>query len=81
MTRTVEDMAHEAGLTRDGDLWLSVARFAELVRADERERCARACIDVGAPDPSDPNSTLGEYYRSDVAEECAAAIRALKDAP
>ena len=41
-------------------------RFAALVRADEREACAKACEDLGM-------ATNGMYERN---HECAAAIRA-----
>jgi hypothetical protein len=46
-SKTLIEMAHEAGWQyADGDdgykpLW----RFAELVRADEREACAKVCED------------------------------------
>ena len=46
---------------------LDVAKFAELVRADEREACAKVCDEI-ATKPS--NVVLG------VAVDCAAAIRA-----
>ena len=61
-SKTLIEMAHEAGWQyADGDdgykpLW----RFAELVRADERESCAKVCEDKG-------------YYSAVV---CADAIRA-----
>ena len=41
-------------------------RFAALVRADEREECAKACEELGM-------ATNGIYERND---ECATAIRA-----
>jgi hypothetical protein len=51
--KTTIDMAREAGLpeawiSETGVLkWSDLARFAELVRADEREVCAKVCEEVG----------------------------------
>lgn len=83
MTATIESMAREAGLVDAGDsTWFStglpgddysvkhdhLARFAELVRADERERCAKAC----------EQRVTGDNNREDAeAKRCAAAIRAM----
>ena len=59
-------MAREAGFVgMDGDHG-ALRRFAALVAAAERERCAEICDSVGA------NAVLG------TANECAAAIRGLK---
>ena len=59
-------MAREAGFVgMDGDHG-ALRRFAALVAAAERERCAEICDSVGA------NAVLG------TAGECAAAIRKLK---
>ena len=66
-------LAKEAGFL-DGDLELfpeTIERFAELVRADEREDCAKLCESEG--------------HRIDASwESCATAIRAkgnYEDAP
>ena len=45
---------------------LDVAKFAELVRADEREECAKVCEQLGM-------ATNGMNERN---HECATAIRA-----
>ena len=66
--KTVIEMAHEAGF----DKWEStilfgrlLERFAELVRADEREACAKVCeVNHHTVRPS-----MSSF-------ECAAAIRA-----
>jgi hypothetical protein len=51
--RTIMDMAHEADIEFKADVFRSdfcdgvyeddLERFAELVRADEREACAKVC--------------------------------------
>ena len=66
--KTIIEMAREAGLRRFGPLNIDpeLERFAALVRADEREACAKACEDLGM-------ATNGMYERN---HECAAAIRA-----
>ena len=49
--KTVIEMAREAGGMFDHMMWLNrdllpvFERFAELVRADEREACAKVCDD------------------------------------
>ena len=60
--KTNFEMAKEAGL-RDS---VNLERFAALVRADEREECAKVCEDLGM-------ATNGMYERN---HECATAIRA-----
>lgn len=64
--KTVIEMAREADLIDDtsaSDWYVyQLERFAELVRADEREACAKVC-ETTAP------SQINGY-------ECAAAIRA-----
>jgi hypothetical protein len=56
-------MYHECMNLADG---LDVEKFAELVRADEREACAKVCEQLGM-------ATNGINERN---HECAAAIRA-----
>jgi hypothetical protein len=59
------------------EVWLSgergvqtLERFAELIRADEREACAKVCDDLA----------VDAYNNHDILyEECAAAIRARGD--
>lgn len=60
--RTVFELIEANGLTLHGD----IEHFAELVRADEREACAKVCEELGM-------GTNGMYERN---HECAAAIRA-----
>ncbi len=55
-------LIEDHGLTLHGD----IEHFAELVRADEREACAKVCDDIDT-----------EYNGEDVlATWCASAIRA-----
>ena len=66
-------LAKEAGFL-DGDLELfpeTIERFAELVRQDEREACARTCDDMSEGLVGDDNAdgASGAGY-------CANAIRA-----
>jgi hypothetical protein len=70
MSKDIIDMAREAGictwLKPPEDVTERLERFAELVRADEREACAKVCDDIDV-----------EYEGEDVlATWCAAAIRA-----
>jgi len=54
MDKRLKELAEQAGLIPDGDDWFSaiqehdvrtidLKRFAELVRQDEREACAKLC--------------------------------------
>jgi len=55
MSKTIMEMAREAGMEQDGDNFFSpsheeidvhitdLERFAKLVREDERETCAKVC--------------------------------------
>ena len=51
--RTIMEMAQEAGMLQRHnsgyDIWIPeyLEAFAELVRADEREACAKVCEDIG----------------------------------
>ena len=58
--KTIIEMAREAGFEGDSELtWEGVIcteeleAFAELVRADERELCAKVCEDAPEPDGAD----------------------------
>jgi len=64
--KTVIEMAREAGLVGGPVYARGLERFAELVRADEREACAKVCESF----QQDPYEEL--LYKSDF----AAAIRA-----
>ena len=79
--KTVIEMAREAGLVQESEYFYSpreeeadvhikdLERFAELVRTDEREACAKVCDELDKADET--------FYRelSD-ASVCAATIRA-----
>ena len=84
--KTVIEMAREAGLltigTADGSeavytwpkgITEEIERFAELVRADEREACAKVCEDLPAPERMSLDS---ESFYECVTLDCADAIRA-----
>ena len=54
MNERIKELAEQAGLILDGEHWFSaiqetdvrsidLERFAELVRQDEREACAKVC--------------------------------------
>ena len=70
--RQVIDMAREAHGPLTGTWWdmdvASLERFAELVRADEREACAKVCEDIGR---AEEMQAIGNDY--------AEAIRARGD--
>ena len=71
MNKRLKELAVQAGLQNTlGCFWQSgdhdLERFAELVRQDEREACAKACED-GLP--MGMGQTIGPMM-------CAAAIRA-----
>jgi hypothetical protein len=66
--RDTIDMARESGFT-DGELAFmgdNFRRFADLVRADEREACAKVCDDY---------DVKYDVCSSDTAESIATAIR------
>ena len=56
MNERLKELAKQAGLTFNKD-WgecytgnAQIERFAELVRQDEREACAKLCDDIDTPD-------------------------------
>lgn len=64
--KTVIEMAREAGIV--GNFWPELERFAELVRADEREACAQSL---------DKQADLAcDAFDRKWAQEMAAAVRA-----
>ena len=78
MNEDIIKWAREAGWSEIGaDLWgaandgamstYALARFAALVRADEREACAKVCENIGHYDEN-----VDDYY----SETYASAIRA-----
>ena len=76
--KTVIEMALEAGIrdcTCNGTKGC-LDRFASLVRADEREACAKVCDELIAPDVySDTDVSMWDVTCID----CAAAIRARRN--
>lgn len=71
MNKRLKELAEQAGLSREfsvSGLWLAddseLERFAELVRQDEREACAKLCEDLHDCEPEP------------APDDCAAAIRA-----
>ena len=72
--KTIIEMAREAGLpeawiSETGVLkWSDLERFAALVRADEREACAKVCENIYEGDEA-----CGDWPSP---EQCAEAIRA-----
>jgi|694.fasta_scaffold38094_4 hypothetical protein len=75
--KTTIDMAREAGLSPvDYPTTEKLKAFEALVRADEREACAKVCEKIAEGDPSDPNNNVAEYTIYGIAMECAAAIQA-----
>jgi hypothetical protein len=64
--KTTIEMALEAGLFTHKEVQAELKAFEALVRADEREACAKVC-DVLAIHPE---------YASDITKLAAAAIRA-----
>lgn len=78
MNEDIIRMAEEAGLplawvSAKGVIqWAQLERFAALVRADEREACAKVCDVAHARHIAEYGDYIGETY----AAECARAIRA-----
>ena len=60
--KTVIEMAREAGLVGGPVYARGLERFAELVRADEREACAKVCDDW--PNGRDDVYSIGEAIRA-----------------
>ena len=80
--KTVIEMALETGFDADDETTLSsLERFAELVRADEREACARVCeAEASRAKWNWDNDISGNqpFWNGgeQLASSCAAAIRA-----
>ena len=81
MNKQLRKLALQAGLWFDSELsefWiannLELERFAELVRADEREACAKLCESMGVHPALNVWGGGPEWYQRQ--KECAAAIRA-----
>jgi hypothetical protein len=85
MNERIKELAEQAGLEELGDSdWCSLnhpdvraehlERFADLVRQDEREACARLCESMGVHPALNVWGGGPEWYKRQ--KECAAAIRA-----
>jgi len=81
MDERIKELAHMSGLaaTSNGTLYLlpigvvHIEHFAELVRQDEREACAKACEKVHDDYINDRNN---DGYDWPDGHDCANAIRA-----
>ena len=92
MNERIKELAEQAGLILDGEHWFSaiqetdvrsidLERFAELVRQDEREACAKVCNTqaqqmlnlIGLPVVT---SEIIQRDRANQWSKCADAIRA-----
>jgi hypothetical protein len=71
--KTVIEMARESGLFTHKEVQPEIERFAELVRADEREACAKVCDDLALP-PDVARSDASIWVVATL--DCAEAIRA-----
>ena len=59
----------------------SLRKFANAIRADEREACARVCDELAAFFGDDPDEELHPLHKREKYsyQDCAAAIRARKE--
>jgi hypothetical protein len=63
---TEVEQFHARSLVKSEGQWVfSKEKFAELIRADEREQCAKVCGRLAA-----------QHFEGSYADECAMAIRA-----
>ena len=66
--KTIIEMAREAGLPEIIDNtnkpWAELSIFAELVRADEREACAKVCDEYTGPDYDTVSDILAGSIRA-----------------
>jgi hypothetical protein len=75
MNERIKELAEQAKFERLDMLWHAdeLERFAELIRQDERETCAKLCEKVHADYTSDRSNDGYDWPDGD---DCAAAIRA-----
>ena len=66
MNKADKELARQAWTENDWEGHVDIPKLIQLVRADEREACARVCEELGM-------ATNGMYERN---HECATAIRA-----
>ena len=81
----IKKLAEQSGMDWDTHSWCwltnppHLEKFAELVRQDEREACAKLCLEpIHYGQIQNNKSTVGgnKFFRDKTAQECAAAIRA-----
>jgi hypothetical protein len=65
--KTIIEMAREAGIIHPEMVDKTLEAFADLVRADEREACAKHCEGI---------NSLEDYYGDRPELACAESIRA-----
>jgi hypothetical protein len=80
MNERIKELAEQAGIRFTPD-WgecytgnVQIERFAELIRADEREACAKLCETIGVHPALNVYNGGPEWYQRQ--KKCAAAIRA-----
>ena len=84
MNKRLKELAVQAGCDEASEYrWVcshgELERFAELVRQDEREACAKLCLEpIHYGQVQNNRSTVGgnKYVRDKTAQECAYLIRA-----
>jgi len=75
--KTTIELAEQVRGPKGCDWWMTdsmLERFAALVRADEREACAKVCESQAGPELDFPDERSNA--QDAMAFECAAAIRA-----
>jgi len=65
MNERIKEFDAQSLVKSEGQWVFSKEKFAELVRADEREQCAKVCGRLAA-----------KHFEGSYADECAMAIRA-----
>jgi hypothetical protein len=78
MNERIKELAEQAGAGNLGleelDKYIDLERFAELVRQDEREACAKLCESMGVHPALNVWGGGPDWYKRQ--KECAKAIRA-----
>ena len=83
MNERIKELAEQAGILpsfQNPDVWIchdfELERFAELIRADEREACAKLCDEKAKRDFNWASENADKYHaQASWAELCAKAIR------
>ena len=78
MNERDKELAKQALTENDWDTYVHIAKFADLIRADEREACAKVCENEAKEHERNTyDARDGRYdWQADGANACAAAIRA-----